>query len=207
MQNPGIPENHIFHAMQKNTRFSAAARLAFTVAAAISIPLLAGCALSGAKGGNAAAVDVASSDRLLLTVAAFDPVVAAELARGGLDPARVAEDLDAELRYRLALRKQEEALDSAGATVRLRVQVLHLQPGTGNAGNFAAVRLVALRGADSTVSAWDWRPPARENVGGAHVERHLVRGLAGEVVARLKPGRKKNYPPGLDTPPPLILLQ
>lgn len=164
---------------------------------------LSGCAGTAKTGGS---LSVAPGERLLLAVAPFDPVVSAELTRGGLDPARVAEDLDAELHYQFALRRQEEALDSASATVRLRVELRHLQPGSGNAGAFASVRLAALRANDSAVSVWDWRPSARENVPPPHAGRHLVRSLSKEVFAHLKDAPRKD-PSGMDYPPPLILLK
>jgi hypothetical protein len=191
--------------MQKSAKLSVPAFAAIVAVGAMAL-LFTGCAGSGA-GKSATSLRVIPSDRLFLSIAAFDPVVSAELARGGLDPARVAAEFDAELRYQLTLRKQEEALDSAGAAVRLRVEVRHLQPGSGNAGAFAAVRMVAYRESDSTFSEWEWRPSARKNVPEAHVTRHLARELSQETLARLKAGQRKNFSPGLETPPPLILLK
>ncbi len=176
-----------------------------TAMLAFSAFSLSGCAGTGA-GKSGGSLSVAPGERLLLEIAPFDPVVSAELTRGGLDPARVAEDFEAELRYQFALRKQEEALDSAGATVRLRVELRHLQPGSGNAGAFASIRLAALRADDSAASAWEWRPLARENVPQTHAGRHLVRSLSKEVIAHLKEAARKD-PSGMDYPPPLILLK
>jgi hypothetical protein len=193
--------------MQKSVKFPSTSLSILTAIAALSAALLfTACAGSG-TGKSATSLRVAPSDRLFLSIAAFDPVVAAELTRGGLDPARVASEFDAELRYQLTLRGQEEAIDSVGATVQLRVEVRHLQPGSGNAGAFAAVRLVALRADESTESEWEWRPLARENVPAAHVTRHITRELSREVLARLKAGPRKNANAGMDYPPPLILLK
>jgi hypothetical protein len=164
---------------------------------------LAGCATLAPGSRGAAPVTVSPSDRLFLTVAPFDAVVRAELARAGLDPDRTWEDLNAEIRYQLALRKQEEALDSAGATVTVTVTVRHLQPGSGNTGSFAALALTARRAKGTDSAAWDWRARARDNVPGAFTVRHLSRAVAGEVLARLKPARARSKEP----PPPLILMK
>lgn len=184
---------------------------AFSVLLPAALALcLASCAASRGAGKNTAPVPVSPAERLFMTVVPFDAVVAAELARGGLDPARVADDFESELRYLLALRRQEEALDSASAVVRLRVEVRHLQPGAGNAGSFAAVHLVTYRGsngADSAVSDLDWRPSARANVPAAHAARHMVRELSREVTARLSVRKKKRLASDLDYPPPLMLMK
>jgi hypothetical protein len=193
--------------MQKSVNLPSTSFSTLMAIAALSAALL----ISGCAGGlatkSASTVAVTPSDRLYLTVAPFDPVVAAELTRSGLEPARVAAEFESELRYQLVLRRQEESLDSSGAAVRLRVEVRHLQPGSGNAGNFAVVRLIAMRGDDSTVAEWEWKPSARKNVPEAHVVRHLARELSQETVAHLKSGTRKNFSPGLETPPPLILLK
>jgi hypothetical protein len=194
--------------MQKSVKRPQLSVFATIVTVTLGATALLFTACAGLRGAdNTTTVRVDRSDRLYLTVAPFDAVVGAELVRGGLDPAKVGAEFDSELRYQLARRGQEESLDSAGASVRLRVEVRHLQPGSGNAGNFAVVRLVAIRGVDSSSADWEWRPSARDNAPVAHVVRHITRELAREVVAHLKAGSRKNYAPGMDTPPPLILLK
>lgn len=169
--------------------------------------ILAGCASSGASARSSASVKVAPSERLFLQVAPFDSVVRAEVLRGGLDAEQVEQDFAAELRYQFALRRQEEAVDSAGAVVGLRVEVQHLQPGAGNAGSFAAVRMVSIRGGEETSVEWNWRPSARENVPPSHAGRHLIRSLSHEVLARVKASRPSRFGHELEGPPPLILLK
>jgi hypothetical protein len=165
-----------------------------------------GCASIGAS-RHAESVPVTPADRLFLDVSPFDAVVRAELERAGLKPEQAETEFNAELRYLLALRKQEEARDSAGAMVHLRVTVRHLQPGSGNTGNFAAVTLTATRGKEVKTSEWDWRTASRENVPETYAGRHLIRALSQDVVSRLKASRRKANGSGLDYPPPLILMK
>jgi hypothetical protein len=165
--------------------------------------VLGGCAGVLSPLGRGASVGVAPSDRLFLSVAPFDAVVRAELARGGLDADRTWEDVNAEIRYQLALRRQEEALDSAGATVAATVTVRHLQPGSGNAGAFGAFLVTARRAGRTDSVAWDWRARAKDNVPAAFAARHLSRGVAGEVLRSLKPARPSSDEP----PPPLMLIK
>lgn len=150
------------------------------------------------------AVRVNDTERLLLRVAPFDEVVTAELGRAGLDPARLAAELEAEVRYGLYRRGQEEARDSASAQVLIDLQVRHLQAGAGGSGAYAAFALYGTRPgaakADSVV--WTVHVPARDNVPPSFTERHLIRFAAGEILTRIQPPPKEREPA-----PPLHLMR
>jgi hypothetical protein len=179
-------------------------RFAFATLLAALFP---GCAAI-VPGASAPAVTVASAERLFLTVAPFDSVVRAELARAGLDPAEMENELKSELRYALFLRGQDEAPDSAGAAVTARLEVKHLQPGYGRSGDYAAFVLTGARADDPKSSQggekveWTWEAKARNNAPQAFAVRHLARQVAGEVLARLRAPKKDNEPP-----PPLHLMR
>lgn len=152
-------------------------------------------------------VDVSTSDRLFLTVAPLHSAVVTELERAGIDPDRFADDFEGELRYLLFLRGQEEARDSASATVRVDVNVRRLIPGSGNTGTFGIFGLTADRGGDPETVEWDWAVRARENVPDVYLERHLPRAAAVEVLERLQPSPPLRHSTDLDHPPPLIMFQ
>ena len=165
-----------------------------------SVSMLGGCAAL-APGRATASVTVAPSDRLFFEVAPFDSAAVLDLSRAGLDPARVAEDVSAEIRYQLALRGQEEARAEGDATVRVKFAVHRLEPGAGNSGAFASFALVSVRGKDVDTVAWEWRARARDNVPEAFAARHLARTAAMQALDRMKARAPKREPA-----PPLILL-
>ncbi|HEX2613086.1 MAG TPA: hypothetical protein VHO02_05810 [Fibrobacteria bacterium] len=150
----------------------------------------------------AASVTVAPSDRLYLEIAPFDSAAMADLSGAGLNAARVADDLDAEIRYQLALRGQEEARSAGDATVSVKVAVRRLQPGSGRSGSFASFVLISTRGKSLDTAAWEWRARSRDNVPEAYAARHLARTAAAEVLGHMKARTSKREPP-----PPLVLLQ
>ena len=146
---------------------------------------------------------VLPSESMLLVAQPFDSVVKAELVRSGLDPAVIEKAFNAELHYRFSQRKQEEALDSAAAEVILTVQVKHLQPGSGNAGTFGALRAQTLRKRGTVQrSEWEWRKSAKYNVEPPYLERHIVGLAADEIMSRVLASRPRPN----DPPPPLQLL-
>ena len=163
---------------------------------------LTGCASLGIGTQTADRIHVSSTDRVFLRVAPFDSIVGAELARAGLDPVKVHDNLAAELHYQLFLKKQEESPDSAGATMRLTVEIKHLQPGMGNSGNFIAGTLIG-EGKVTEKAEWELRQPAKENVPSDFLALHLPRTLATELLSRMK---SKPKPVDNEPPPPLILL-
>jgi hypothetical protein len=169
-------------------------------AALVSSFLLGGCASLGA-GRATTSVTVAPSDRLYFEVAPFDSAAVGDLSRSGLDPARVAEDVNAEIRYQLALRGQEEARAAGDATVSVKFLVRRLEPGAGNSGAFGSFALVSTRGKAVDTAAWEWRARARENVPESYVARHLARTAAKQALDRMKARPAKREPA-----PPLILL-
>ncbi len=180
-------------------------RLVLSAALAALFP---GCAALF-PGTSGPAVNVAPNERLFLTVAPFDSTVRAGLSRAGLDPDAVEKELDAEIRYGLFLRGQEEAPDSAGAAVTARLTVKHLQPGYGRSGGYAAFVLTGARqdskgskASSEQRAEWTWEGNARDNAPAMFATRHLARQAAGEVLSRLR-APKKDYEP----PPPLHLMR
>src|SRR5690554_1899824 len=133
------------------TNLGSLATLATT--ALLSVSLFAGCA--GLFGPKLKTVSLVKSERLYLDIAPFDSVVVAELNRAGVDPVTLAAELEAEVRYRLYLRGQEEAHDSAGATVVVTFTVHHLQPGSGNTGTYASYSLTGTRARKRDVETVD----------------------------------------------------
>jgi hypothetical protein len=188
-------------------RFTPRAFRFATIPSVLAALCIVGALCLGACAGMAparpvATVTVAPSDRLYLEVAPFDSAATADLAAAGLNAARVAEDLDAEIRYQLALRGQEEARSAADATVSVKVAVRRLQPGSGRAGAFASLALTSTRGKAVDSVAWEWRARSRDNLPEAYAARHLARTAAAEVLGRMKARTAKREPP-----PPLVLLQ
>lgn len=171
------------------------------LAALVTVSLFAGCA--GLFGPKIKTVSLVKSERLYLRIMPFDSVVVAELNRSGVDAARLADELEAEVRYRLYLRGQEEAHDSASATVMVTFTVQRLQPGSGNTGTYASYALTGTRPRKREVETVEWTTQgrSRDNVPGAFTTRHLAREAANEVLARLQPP-KNNEPP-----PPLHLMR
>ena len=163
---------------------------------------LGGCALLAPKPGSQ--INMEPNDRVFLKVAAFDSTVQAELKRVGLDPARIQEGLVSELHYQLFLKNQEEAPDSAGATLRITVSLTHVQPGTGNSGDFM-LGTVTAQGKTTQTADLELRNPSKANIPAEFLSLHLPRSLAKEILAVLK---KKTKSPNseLGYPPPLILL-
>ncbi len=169
--------------------------------ALLSVSLLTGCA--GLFGPKIKTVSLVKSERLYLHITPFDSVVVRELDRAGVDAVKLAEELEAEVRYRLYLRGQEEAHDSASAAVIVTFTVQRLQPGSGNAGSYASYSLTGTRPRkrDTETVVWNTQGRSRDNVPGAFTTRHLARMAADEVLARLQPP-KSNEPP-----PPLHLMR
>ncbi len=175
---------------------------ALAVCATLSLSIIStGCA--GIFARDIETVSVLKSERLYLSFAPLDSVVVAELTRAGVDPVKFADELEAEIRYRLYMRGQEESQDSATATVAVLYTIHRLQPGTGNAGTFASYSLVSKRPKHSKAESVEWTAQGRskDNVPVAFMARHLARQAADDVVARLQPP-KDNEPP-----PPLQLMR
>jgi hypothetical protein len=147
-------------------------------------------------------VYVRPSERLFFRVTPFDSVVKAELSRAGLDPVRFEEEFSAEVRYRFSVRKQEEAQDSAGATVVLKATVHHLQAGVGNAGTYGEFEVSGRRRKDPVFVAWKWELPSSQNKPAEMLSRDLNRGAADQLMLRIR----KAPPAPKDPPPPLQLL-
>jgi hypothetical protein len=145
---------------------------------------------------------VTPSERLFFRVIPFDSTVKAELAQGGIDPARFEEEFIAEVRYRFSTRKQEEAQDSSSATVILLAEVRHLQPGVGNAGTYAEFSVTGRRRKEPVKVDWTWTLPSSENKPADLRARDLNRGAADQLMNRIRqtPPRPK------EPPPPLQLL-
>jgi hypothetical protein len=187
--------------MLEPQRFS---RRALPLAALISVFAstlgLGGCA-SLASLRRPASVTVAPSDRLFLEVAPFDSAALADLGAAGIEPQRMRDELDAEIRYQLVLRGQEEARIPGDATVRVKLSVRRLMPGAGNTGTFASFGLVAARGNSVDSVAWEWRARPGDNVPDAYSVRHLARAAATQALARMQARPVKREPP-----PPLMLL-
>lgn len=182
--------------------------IAFTVFFIMMASGLSGCAGFLVK-TPVPAVAVEETDRLLLRIVPFDAVVTAELERAGLDPAGLAEEFAAEVRYGLYRRGQEEAQDSASAQVIVDVRVRHLQAGVGNTGAYSAFELTSWRAAErkngvpeTETLAWTSNRPAKENVPEMFAARHLSRLAASEVLGRIKPPAKEREPA-----PPLHLMR
>lgn len=174
--------------------------LLLAVAALLAAVLAAGCA---ARRPEVPAVHVAGTERLYLRLLSFDSALVAELSAAGIDAAALEADVRAELGYGLFLRGQEAARDSVDAAVRVDARVLHLRPGSGNTGAFAAFSLVSRRGnAKPDSVSWTHRLPARENVPEAFAALHLSRLASRELLARIRPPRKV-----YETPPPLHLMR
>ncbi len=193
--------------MQKTTFPTLRAFVRPLVLIVASLALVQCAALSGSSRGGAK-VEVASTDRLFLTIEAFGPEVVASLEEAGLDPIRFAEDFEGELRYQLYLRGQEEARDSLSASVRVTVSVRRLIPGTGNTGTWGLFAVTADRGSEPQRAQWEWEVRARDNVPAPYLARHLPRAAASQVLTALRPPRANTqHAPGLDTPPPLILIR
>jgi hypothetical protein len=164
--------------------------------------LVTGCA--GLFGSGSKGVTVAKAERLHLRVAPFDSVVSAELRRAGLDPLVLQDELAAEVRYRMFLRGQVEAPDSASATVSVLLKVKHLQAGFGNAGTYGEFSLESVRAnaSDRDAVTWTWQATVKDNVPEVFATRHLARLAAQEALEHLKEP-KKDYEP----PPPLHLMR
>ena len=145
---------------------------------------------------------IGPSESLLLRIVPFDSTVKAELARGGVDPVRFEQEFTEEMLYRFTLRKQEAALDSAGAQVILTVTLRHVQPGVGSTGTFVALNAKTQRQTKVDVMDWNWRRPSKANVSTAHLMRDLSRITAEEILKRIPPARPRPKEP----PPPLQLL-
>ncbi|MCD6024966.1 MAG: hypothetical protein K0Q91_1882 [Fibrobacteria bacterium] len=178
-------------------------RLLSALALACAGLVLTQCApLRAARAPSSAKLYAGPSESLFLRIQPFDSVVKAELSRAGLDPVRFEEEVHTELRYRLSLRGQEEAADSAGAEVVLTLRFKHLQPGTGQIGMFGAVWMETLRKGAPQWTEWTWRQKARNNVPPIHVPRHLARVAVDQVLDRLLAARPRPKEP----PPPLQLL-
>jgi len=167
----------------------------------LSVSLFAGCA--GLFGPKLKTVSLVKSERLYLQITPLDARVVSELDRAGIDAARFAEELESEIRYRLYLRGQEEARDSAAANVIVTFTIHQLQPGSGNAGTYASYSLTGRRPRTRETETVEWTTQARsrDNVPGAFTLRHLARQAADDVLARLQPP-KSNEPP-----PPLHLMR
>jgi hypothetical protein len=188
-------EHRIFPGM----KYSAlrARKLALASLALTGALFTTGCA--GLFARDITTVSVLKSERLYLRVAPFDSVVTAELTRAGVDPQRLASELEEEVRYRLYLRGQEEAQDSVSATVVVTFTVNHLQPGSANTGTFASYVLKGYRpkGARTETSEWTVQGRSKDNVPGTFTARHLARQAAEDVLKRLQPPRDNEPPPPL----------
>jgi len=162
----------------------------FLLAATLGF-FLTGCAMTGMGGDSANSIDVQPYDRVFLRVEPFNPIVRDELTQIGLDPDKVHDNLAAELHYELFLKKQEEARDSAGATVRVTVIFDHLQPGSGNSGTFIAIRLTSERDGEKGPQVngihWELRSPSSENVPPEFLSQDVPRTLAKEILKHMKP--------------------
>ena len=163
---------------------------------------LGGCALMGSKPSSQ--INIEPNDRVFLKIAPFDSTVQSELKRVGLDPAKIYDNLSAELHYQLFLKNQEESPDSAGATVRLTVSLQHIQPGTGNSGDFIKGTLAAERN-EIQKTDLELRRPSKENAPVEFLPMHLPRTLAKEILSLMKKKPPVNNN-DLGYPPPLILL-
>jgi hypothetical protein len=196
----GKVEHRIFPNMKNKSRI--ATRFALLSALALVSLLATGCA--GLFGQNVKGVTVAKSERLHLRVAPFDSVVTAEVRRAGLDPVSLHQEFASEVRYRLFLRGQVEAPDSASATVSVLLSVKHLQAGFGNAGSYGEFSLESVRpeNADRSEVTWRWQATVKDNVPEVFATRHLARLAAQEALEHLKEP-KKDYEP----PPPLHLMR
>ncbi|HAO98945.1 MAG TPA: hypothetical protein DCQ83_02750, partial [Fibrobacteres bacterium] len=97
---------------------------------------LSACATMSTGNKPTSQIHVTSSDRVFLRLVPLDSVVGVELSRAGLDATKTHDALLSEFHYQLFLKKQEEAQDSAGSTVRVTVTIQHLQSGSGNSGSF-----------------------------------------------------------------------
>jgi len=174
----------------------------------LPVLFLAAATLSGCAGilikAPKPAVRVDDTERLLLRVAPFDDVVKAELDRAGLDPARVAAEIEAEVRYGLYRRGQEAARDSASAQVIVDLQVRHLQPGSGGSGAYAAFAVFGIRSTTTKVDSvvWTAQVSAKKNAPPEFAERHLIRLAADEILERIQPPPKEREPA-----PPLHLIR
>jgi hypothetical protein len=153
-------------------------------------------------------IHVTSSDRVFLRLVPLDSVVGVELSRAGLDATKTHDALLSEFHYQLFLKKQEEAQDSAGSTVRVTVTIQHLQSGSGNSGSFAAGTLQAERNGKIEDATWEIRQSAKDNVPGEFLSLHVPRMLAKEILSRMKgeTKRKNGMNDGMDYNPPLMLL-
>jgi len=170
--------------------FAAALGLAMTHCAAIRIK------------PDVQTIYVRPSERLFFRIAPFDSVVKAELSRAGIDPVRFEEELNAEVRYRFTVRKQEEAQDSVGAVAVLRTRILHLQPGVGNAGTYGEFEVSGRRRKEPLFLKWTWELPSSQNKPAEMLSRDLTRGVADELMKRVR----KAPPKPKEPPPPLQLL-
>jgi hypothetical protein len=204
----GKVEHRIFPSMLKS-QMSPWVTCAFAVALVVGTT---GCA--GLFGQSAtAALTVANNERVYLSVEPFDDVVTAQLQRAGIDASELQREFEAEVRYRLFARGQEEALDSVGAAVAVGLSARNWQPGFGNSGTYAVfalsmARMVASKNADlaglpsvDSIS-WTWQARSRDNAPPAYAVRHMARLAADEVVGRIRPPRKPSEPP-----PPLHLMR
>jgi hypothetical protein len=163
-----------------------------------------GCA--SLPGSASSKVNITPSDRLFLKVAPFDSVVKAELTRVELDPEEIHDDLISELRYQLFLARQEESPDSAGATVRVAISFSHLQPGTGNSGDFMMGTLLAEKDGKIENTNLELRRPAGKNVPGEFLSLQWPRSLAAEILSRMRKKRPRSESGSAEFTPPLMLL-
>jgi hypothetical protein len=150
-----------------------------------------GCAALGLNPESSDYIDIQPSDRVFLQVEPFGPIVRDELTQAGLDPDKVHGDLVSELRYQNFLKKQEEARDSAEATVRVNVVLEHLQPGNGNIGTLIGVTLTSQRDEDGKPPLmkkvrWESHHLVTENVPAEFLAQDVPRTTAEEILGHMQ---------------------